>query len=267
MVVLFHARTYVSARGPDDFLTWITNPFSTGIDLFFVISGFVMVYTTQTERSRRPLDFFVKRLCRIVPAYVIATIIYVVCMRIMEHFTGYRGMYDHLTPRDVLKSIAFIPVNLTDPHEPPFFGGSSLHVGWTLNYEAYFYLVFFGSLFFKRFRWLAFGGWMLFILVALPLIFRGAVSLDIRHFYGWRAAIPEPPMTSCLIWEFIMGGDYRPPVSTRSHVPQRQIRVAYDLLSRHTRCLGLLERRGAQVRAAGLWRFLFRDDLRPARGK
>lgn len=204
MVVIFHARTYVSALSPGEFLAWLTNPFSSGIDLFFILSGFVMVYTTQSERSRNPADFFIKRFCRIVPAYVVATLAYVVCMRIMEHITGYRGMYDHLSVKDVLMSLAFIPVNLTGPQEPPFFGGASLHVGWTLNYEMYFYLVFFGSLFFKRYRWVAFACWMALVLVALPIVLRGQVSLDIRHFYGWQFPYLNL-MTSCLIWEFIFG--------------------------------------------------------------
>ncbi|ARP92223.1 hypothetical protein CAL14_19650 [Bordetella genomosp. 9] len=204
MVVVFHARTYVSELSPNEPLRWVTDPFSTGIDLFFVISGFVMVYTTQSEQSRKPSDFFVKRLSRIVPAYIVATVLYVVSMRIMEHLTGYRGLYDHFKPRDVLKSIAFIPINLSGPKESPFFGGASLHVGWTLNYEVYFYLVFFGSLFFRRYRWAAFTCWMALIMVALPHFLGGGVSFDIGHFYGWRLPYFNL-MTSCLIWEFIMG--------------------------------------------------------------
>src|SRR4051812_15929191 len=46
-----------------------------GVDLFFVISGFIMVYTTAGSFGRpgAPLVFLAKRIARIVPTYWIAT--------------------------------------------------------------------------------------------------------------------------------------------------------------------------------------------------
>jgi peptidoglycan/LPS O-acetylase OafA/YrhL len=114
-------------------------------------------------------------------------------------------MYDRLSLIDTLRSIVFIPLALTDVHEAPFFGGSALHVGWTLNFEVYFYLVFFASLFFKRLRWIAFIAWMVLILVVLPITLRDGVSFDIRHHYSWGKIPYLNLMTSCLIWEFIIG--------------------------------------------------------------
>jgi exopolysaccharide production protein ExoZ len=46
-------------------------PLAAGVDLFFVISGFVMVYSSEPlfGRSGSPKEFLVRRLARIVPLY------------------------------------------------------------------------------------------------------------------------------------------------------------------------------------------------------
>ena len=53
-----------------------------GVDLFFVISGFVMVYSSESlfGRADGPLSFFLRRLARIAPLYwavTIAIILYI----------------------------------------------------------------------------------------------------------------------------------------------------------------------------------------------
>jgi peptidoglycan/LPS O-acetylase OafA/YrhL len=50
-----------------------------GVDLFFVISGFVMVYSSERlfGRPGAPIKFFARRLARIVPLYWAATAILV----------------------------------------------------------------------------------------------------------------------------------------------------------------------------------------------
>src|SRR5215469_9264499 len=46
-----------------------------GVDLFFVISGFVMVYSSERhfEKPKAPQQFFLRRLARIVPLYWLTT--------------------------------------------------------------------------------------------------------------------------------------------------------------------------------------------------
>ena len=44
-----------------------------GVDIFFVISGFIMVYTTM-DREITPWSFMADRIARIVPAYWAATL-------------------------------------------------------------------------------------------------------------------------------------------------------------------------------------------------
>jgi len=44
-----------------------------GVDLFFVISGFIMVVTT-AEKDVTPMEFFCRRIVRVVPLYWLATL-------------------------------------------------------------------------------------------------------------------------------------------------------------------------------------------------
>jgi peptidoglycan/LPS O-acetylase OafA/YrhL len=100
-----------------------------GVDLFFVISGFIMCYVT--ERSGE--HFFAKRLIRVVPLYWIGTIA-VFCVALVMP-----NMLRNTTANvvDLLKSLAFIPFRKGTAETTPV-----LFLGWTLNYEMFFYLIF-----------------------------------------------------------------------------------------------------------------------------
>ncbi len=99
-----------------------------GVDLFFVISGFIMCYVT--ENSGR--SFFAKRIIRVVPLYWAGTLA-VFCIALV-----YPSLLDHTTADfvDLLKSLFFIPFKKGHLTVPVLF------LGWTLNYEMFFYLIF-----------------------------------------------------------------------------------------------------------------------------
>jgi exopolysaccharide production protein ExoZ len=99
-----------------------------GVDLFFVISGFIMCYVT--EDSGR--HFFAKRIIRIVPLYWGGTLA-VFCVALF-----FPSLLDHTTADfvDLLKSLFFIPFKKGHNTVPVLF------LGWTLNYEMFFYVVF-----------------------------------------------------------------------------------------------------------------------------
>lgn len=112
-----------------------------GVDIFFVLSGFIMVLTTFNKDSD-PIRFFVNRVVRIVPIYWIMTLAIVSLFLI-----GFRpiGVLD-LQFSYIWKSLFFIPFTRNGLWEP------ILSVGWTLNFEMFFYALFAFLLIFPNFR-------------------------------------------------------------------------------------------------------------------
>jgi exopolysaccharide production protein ExoZ len=100
---------------------------ASGVDLFFVISGFIMYYTNCDRFGRRgaPTEFFARRAIRIVPLYWLCTLVVV-----LMHFGGLYAKKE-ITAISLGMSLLFLP----NPN-------IVLGVGWTLNYEMYFYSIF-----------------------------------------------------------------------------------------------------------------------------
>ena len=134
-VVVFHAREEVDAVGhatawPD----FKAGAF--GVDLFFVVSGFVMVYASVplfgTWRSALP--FLAKRLARIVPLYWLITALFAVYVA----QDPAEPMGRHALVRFLWTSFAFVPyLAPANPDAYPVYP-----LGWTLDYEMFFYLCF-----------------------------------------------------------------------------------------------------------------------------
>ena len=105
-----------------------------GVAIFFVISGFIMVYTSGKYFGSHtgPLLFMKKRVQRLVPLYWVCVVF---ALLIFPANTG--GMLPYTFER-LVKSWFFIPYN--DDGVLPIH--PVLGVGWTLNYEMAFYLVF-----------------------------------------------------------------------------------------------------------------------------
>jgi len=112
-----------------------------GVDIFFVISGFIMWVTT----ARRPADpwrFISRRITRIVPLYWIVTLVTVVGILFRPQF-----FYDHLlSPLNFGGSLFFLPLLQRGELHPVVIQG------WTLSYEMMFYLIFALTLFLGE-RW------------------------------------------------------------------------------------------------------------------
>lgn len=102
-----------------------------GVDIFFVISGFVL-WTAVRERPSTPFQFIQRRFWRVAPAYWLVTamvaIVALVWPKLLPRV--------YVTPGHALLSVLFIQHN--DPAGLPF---PLLPVGWSLNYEAVFYAV------------------------------------------------------------------------------------------------------------------------------
>lgn len=106
---------------------------SDGVDIFFVISGFIMAYTTARDDQRSPGDFAWKRLARIVPLYWVLTLAVFAIGIVAPSLLNSGGA----TWEELGKSLAFIPYERADGRVQPV-----LFLGWTLNYEMFFYAVF-----------------------------------------------------------------------------------------------------------------------------
>lgn len=125
-VTLYFCGKWFSDRYPSKF----ENPFelgSSGVDLFFIISGFIMLYSIHATPSMGARLFMVRRIIRIVPLYWIATTLSLslpfMLPQIFKNFS--------IDTWYIAKSYLFIP-QITAP---------LLTTGWTLVYEMYFYLV------------------------------------------------------------------------------------------------------------------------------
>lgn len=126
LVVLHHACAVTP---------WLFNPLAgttfgeSGVDIFFVISGFIMVIAARGEMVR---EFWLKRIVRVAPLYWLATLTFV-SMR-LPHF----GEPD-LTWAALIKSLLFIPYRI----DPTMWQVAPVLVpGWSLNIEMFFYLLF-----------------------------------------------------------------------------------------------------------------------------
>lgn len=108
-----------------------------GVDIFFVISGFIIVYI-QHLNKRTATDFFIQRIKRIVPIYWFCSFfIAIIYFFIPEIFNKLQfNLYHFLSSLFFLSNFFF--------NKQPL-----LTAGWTLEYEMFFYLLFALSLFFK----------------------------------------------------------------------------------------------------------------------
>jgi exopolysaccharide production protein ExoZ len=129
-VVAFHALG-APPKGyevPESTLTLALSYGGRGVDLFFVISGFVIFYATHSSKLT-PAEFLRRRVERIAPLYFF--VIFTVTMLAITLPATF-GTPDWYTPRHIVKSLAFI--SFTDGDMPV------VYVGWSLEYEMYFYL-------------------------------------------------------------------------------------------------------------------------------
>ena len=104
-----------------------------GVDIFFCISGFIMMYSTHTSAEH----FLAKRLIRILPLYYSMTLFTFLILLVMPQ------LFETSTANPVflLKSLLFIPFDIGGGILQPL-----MRIGWTVNCEIFFYLVFFAAL-------------------------------------------------------------------------------------------------------------------------
>lgn len=105
-----------------------------GVDLFFAISGFIMVVTTTNSRVG-PLEFIWRRIVRVVPLYWLMTLLMVAIALMVPSI--FRTLV--VEPDTLFKSLFFVP-HFSNSFPDQVF--PLLVPGWTLNYEMFFYVMF-----------------------------------------------------------------------------------------------------------------------------
>ncbi|BDB20116.1 acyltransferase [Pseudomonas sp. CYM-20-01] len=112
-----------------------------GVDVFFVISGLVIFLAT-ADKALTPWRFILMRLARITPAYWFYTLLMALLLLAVPSLFA----ETHLETSHLLLSLLFIPAQ-----NPGGFGVYPLvDVGWTLNFEMLFYLLFAFALLVRR---------------------------------------------------------------------------------------------------------------------
>ncbi|RWX79326.1 acyltransferase [Neorhizobium lilium] len=156
-VVVFHA----GERGGLHFTIG-----AAGVDVFFVVSGFIMMAISDS-RPTRPMSFLRNRLLRIAPSYWAATAV-MLLGAVIGLFPNLRIGLTH-----TLASFLFIPMQSPSNGEM----WPVLVQGWTLNYEIFFYVVFAATLFARPGLRLALLGSIFGLLTILGMLFRPADPL------------------------------------------------------------------------------------------
>lgn len=133
LVVVTHSTFYTSERLDPAHGYWFFG--AVGVDIFFIISGFVMMISSPSfSRDRRgAARFGYRRIIRIAPMYWVATTIKILTVLVLPA----AAIHSALTPSRVLGSYFFLPTRGPDGDT-----GVLLGVGWTLLFEMLFYVIF-----------------------------------------------------------------------------------------------------------------------------
>lgn len=178
-----------------------------GLDLFFVISGFIMtIVTPRYIISRDWKDFAIKRIIRIIPLYWILSFSF-------SALLFFKGMPN--TANEIFKTLFFFPF-LDDQFVAPI-----IHVGWSLSLEIYFYLLI--SLFLIR------GGAQIYKQLILTLSLLSIIGLV---FNPSNALLKF--LTSPLLIEFALGivaGLLYKKITTAPDVIKNKLRIWSILLT------------------------------------
>ncbi|TDR89298.1 acyltransferase family protein [Enterovirga rhinocerotis] len=182
-IALFHLRAEGPLGGPGGWSAAL--PLEAGVDVFFVISGFVMVYASAGLFGRPGAArlFLTRRISRIAPLYWLTTTLFVLIALARPDWLRSAVM----DPLSLAASYLFIPMARPDGLPLPVYS-----LGWTLNYEMFFYVVFALALGLRRRLAVAAVAAVLIALVVAGIAFR---------------PLPQPLgfWTGALLLEFALG--------------------------------------------------------------
>lgn len=201
-VVFSHCFELVDRSRVHEPLTMLFHTYNFGdlaVDGFFLLSGFLIAQSWQ--RDPQALRYLARRVLRIYPAFIVATLI---CGLLLGPLFGGAQYFNLLRPGEFIKWMLL----LREPALPPVFLGlpytDSNGPLWTIQYEFQCYLLvivagLLGARAPRAAWWLVFLGAM-----TLNLFFPGA--LDQFHFPGARYVLGDSPAVFLRFLTFFSGG-------------------------------------------------------------
>lgn len=166
-----------------DYISVLKGWGANGVDIFFVISGFIMVLI-QKQRPKTATDFVINRIQRIAPVYwLLSFLMIAVNVLLPSAFNELRISFIH-----GLSSLLFVS-RLFDERYPV------VYVGWTLEYEMLFYFIFAITIMLGNFKLtLAATSLTVFVLAMadfsdwIMVEFAFGIAIGYVYYYG-----PRPP--------------------------------------------------------------------------
>lgn len=205
MIVIVHCMLAESKNLAGGILPGAFELGQTGVDLFFVISGFIMVYIQPAPLNAPRLwgRFLVHRLTRVYPPLWI--VMFPMALVYLKHPELFNNYYHH--KMELMRSFLLLPQDYVPP----------LGVAWTLIHEIYFYLVVSLALIFRPPARTLFGAvWFILVLGVfclfgrsgfggnrwLELIFSPfSLTFLLGYFAGlWYSARPFSGVGPGLLW-------------------------------------------------------------------
>lgn len=198
MVVFHHLELQINRLG---YTGYWPHCLESGVDIFFVISGFIMWITT--AKGATVIGFYQRRLLRIAPLYWVLTTVLLAVLVIYPRAMQ-SAQFDSL---HILGSYLFFPVlHPTDGYIQPL-----LIPGWTLNYEMFFYAIFGASLMLPATQRLLLVSAILYGLALVPVLAGTPETIAIQ-FYTSNIII-EFAFGATLGWLYISGAKLPAPFS------------------------------------------------------
>ncbi|MCH9813298.1 MAG: acyltransferase [Epsilonproteobacteria bacterium] len=168
-VLLSHISEKNMEMFSDSFLSFWYEGGAFGVDIFFIVSGFIMTYTTQHMHQKKGAFtlFIKKRIIRIIPLYWFFTFIALTIYIVMPEKVNSSENVETV----LLQSFFLLPVQANEVY--------LLNVGWTLRSEFIFYFIFSLGLLFSKSRGLI----LVSFILTLLLIFSSLLDMHTFHPY------------------------------------------------------------------------------------
>lgn len=188
---LIHAYEFWPSMGLDLFRNG-----NIGVDIFFMISGFIICYATKNVEHKPLLSFTLRRLFRIYPLFLFCVL--------FAWFTYASGK----PSSEFIRSALLLHGNYSLP--APFFGYNILYPAWTISFEVIFYAIFLSAMAINHtHRALISSIVMLVSIFGIQLLFKNSVSVsgDFSSYSDkmfWMSPILTL-LSSPMFLEFIFG--------------------------------------------------------------